>query len=612
MLNRGTEKRTWRGWRIVVPAAAVLLHAGLVLNHYPISLLRGGDVPLRVDMARYFASAHSASQVTGLFGYDPFFMAGYPVGLWNSLGKKGFELFHLLLPRVALPALFYGVLAGVALLAPLAAWYGLRRFWREERHRILLLVLLLTYWHLDTPISYFWMAGNVFFPAMACLVPVAAGLAWDMVAGIRPLRRGLLLGLVAAALFYCHTVVLVALAVPIVLAAWLNRSGLCRAATWFAAGVSALVFGGLCVWWALPLACSIGDCVPQPHPWLQSSWKHLVMDTFSDRGYRHPFDRNLLLHAAVVLGAAGTFLSWNRRRFLSALGVGGIACLGIAYGGSYLGPIACIQPYRFLIPAVLLLLGPMVAGADWAWENMRRASPPMRVVLLAGGLILLPGLSGYLLDRLGEAPAHGMIPSQRQVLDALRQMPVKGRVLCDDMNVGHMIPYTCGLPVIGGLSAQAFLKHRFAGMDNDGLFFAKRSDHCSAADFKTYLHGYGVDYAVFSRSNWIEFAERNADLFERERTAGGYRIYKVKDASPSLVLTGAADVRAGGDRIEVTNVRSESLVLKLHYVPWMAASDGVRLEPEAFLDDPVPFMRATVPAGVTAFRIAKRGSAAGK
>ncbi|MDA0990522.1 MAG: hypothetical protein O3A51_07205, partial [Verrucomicrobia bacterium] len=60
----------------------LVLHGWLVLRTYPLELLRNGTVPLKGDIARHFATAFGGSQVGGLYGYDPYFMAGYPVGLW--------------------------------------------------------------------------------------------------------------------------------------------------------------------------------------------------------------------------------------------------------------------------------------------------------------------------------------------------------------------------------------------------------------------------------------------------------------------------------------------------------------------------------------------------
>ena len=77
--------------RICTAILLLALHAVLVLRSYPPSLLLHGELPLKGDVGRYFATAAGAAGAGGLYGYDPHFMAGYPVGLWNSMGKKRFR-----------------------------------------------------------------------------------------------------------------------------------------------------------------------------------------------------------------------------------------------------------------------------------------------------------------------------------------------------------------------------------------------------------------------------------------------------------------------------------------------------------------------------------------
>jgi hypothetical protein len=190
----------------------ILLHLFLVLREYPPSLLVQAQVPARGDVTRYFATVYGFSQVSGLFGYDPAFMAGYPVGLWNSMGKKGYEMFNLFFPWIPLPILFYLVLAGFAFAGPLILWWSLRSLCPTPRCSVALLVLALVFWDLSSEISYFWGFGNVGYPLACALVPAMTVLAWKLAetAGRRVLGPSLLLGVLAAVVSYVHTVVLLA------------------------------------------------------------------------------------------------------------------------------------------------------------------------------------------------------------------------------------------------------------------------------------------------------------------------------------------------------------------------------------------------------------------
>lgn len=584
-------------------AAILLLHVGLVLRHYPPSLLWRGEVPLHGDIYRYFATTYGVAQTGGLFGYDPFVMAGYPVGLWNSVGKKGFEIAHLLLPWLPLPALFYLVITVVPIVAPVALWLVLRPLLAAGRERLIGLPLILTYWHLGTHISYFWGFGNVFFPATACLVPAMVVLLWNVLQGQAVGRRGALLGLAAAAAVYLHPVVLAAAALAAIPVVLLNLHELRSRRAWGGLSLAAGVCALLTVWWLIPLFRTAGECAPMPKPFLQSSWKHLVMDFFSDRGYRHRFDRTFLFHVAVVFGAAGTVLSWRARRVLSVMGFAAAGCLALSYGGSYVPWMAALQPYRFLIPATVLLLGPAIVGVEWVLHTFQRAGRNGQVLGAILALAMLPQLTGYAIDAFWTRPVGGMCPKDRRMLEAVSRLPGRGRVMCDEASIAHLIPFCTGRAVIGGLSTQAFVKHGFAGMDNDGAFFGRAAAEWSGTALKTYLDAYAVEWAVLVRPEWLDLAARCPEIFEPAGAVDGYHIFRIAEAHPSLVLEGDAEVAPAYRGIDVRNVRTRALVLKLHYARWLSANNGVALEPAPVLDDPVPFIRAVVPDGVVSFTI---------
>ena len=472
---------------------AMLIHAGLVLRAYPPGFLMRGDVPLMGDVPRYFATTVAVAETGGLYGYDPYNMAGYPAGLWNSMGKKGFEIAHLLLPWIGLPRLFYLVIVGLCLLCPVALWLALRPYAGAPIARRLLFGLSLVFWHLSTDIAYFWSFGNIFFPAAACALGVMVVLADQVLSGRRPLVTAAALGVMASAVFYAHTVALVAALAPLAALLVLRRAWRLPVARWGGLLVALLTFAALSVWWLVPLLQTRGDCLPQPKDWFQSGPKQLVMDLFSDRAYRQPFDRNFLYHVVVVLGLCGTWMLWRQRQrpLFVALGVGGAAALALTYGGSYVDALQPLQPYRFTIPASLLLLGPAAAALEAGWGVVRHSTPAMQRVVAVLLLLLMPGFTGYLIDLTWPRSSMAIPAAQLEVMQHLRDHPVQGRVLIDEPSLGHILPYFNRVSVLGGLSTQAFLKHRFAGIDEEGIGFGRKAEEWTAETLRPYLDAYG-------------------------------------------------------------------------------------------------------------------------
>lgn len=601
-----TRKRNWRdGLGPAAMALGLLLHVALVLRAYPPAVFARGDVPLRGDVSRYYATAHAAAGVGGLYGYDPYNMAGYPVGLWNSMGKKGFEVLHLLLPGVPLPRLFYLTLVGVSLLSPILWWLALRPFAPTRRVSGILLALSLVYWHLCTSIAYFWNFGNVFFPACAVGIVVMVAAAHAVLTDRRPALAAGVLGLVAAAVFYAHTVALVAAVAPLLALLAFHGFARHRPRAWgwlLAAGV---LFLALSTWWLVPLLQSRADCLSQPKAWFQSGPKFLVMDLFSDRVYQRQFDRNMLERSAAILGLVGLVLAGRAQPLPSALAVGGVVALVITYAGSQIGFLRSVQPYRFLIPATLLLLAPAALAIDAGIDSWRRTSAAARRVIAVLLLLLVPSLTAYLIDLAWPRDPLGLAPEQRDVIRWFQQHPPAGRVFCDDMELGHILPSMAGVPIIGGLSSQAFLQHRFAGVDDDLIAFGRPPKAWDEDSLRTYCAAYGVEYVVLSSKPWLKAASRAAGLLEPMPAVGGHAFFRVRGADPDLVREGAAQVTADYDGIAVSAIAASPLVLKFHYAPWLDAGPGVRLSPVPILDDPVPFIRADVDAGVAGFVIRK-------
>lgn len=606
-MRAGWQRLVNRGAASAIGAGSLLAHLVLTFRGYPLSSLLRGEVPWRGDLYRYFATAYGMARIGRLYGYDPFFMAGYPAGLWNSMGKKGFEIFHLLFPWVPLPALFCIVIPAVCLLSPLLLWWTLRRHGPTRRAKWILWVACLGYWHMSTHLSYFWSFGNIFFPAACCVLIACLATLWRIVEEKRGAGYALAAGILAGVIFYWHTVVLVAGMAPALAMAVLCRRRLADRRVWLHLGLALAVFLVLAVWWLVPLLRYRQDLVALPKPWFQAGWKHLVMDLFSDRGYRQPYDRNFLYHFAVVFGIAGAWLARAdpRRRLLCVLAAGGAGCLLIAYTFSYVPVLAPVQPYRFLVPAVLFLLAPMAVYLDHAVDVVRAMRPAGRCAVLLLVVLTIPRLTGYMIEVPRARSNEGLPDTERCVLRRVGELQMRGRLLCDN-RLGYLAPWACNVPVIGGLSAQAFLAHRFAGVDHEGVLFGKRPEDWTAAALKTYLDTYAVEYALFMTGPWLAFAARAPGLFERVQTIGAYQIFRVRDAARSYVLDGEAEAFPDYDGIAVRHAASPELTLKLHYAIFLEANNGVTLRPARVLDSPVPFIRASVPAGVNAFEIRRR------
>ena len=563
-------------------------HAGLVLRQFPPSSVARGGLPVKGDVARYIATAEASERLGGS-GFDPMAMAGYPAGGWNSIGKKGYEILGFLTPGVPLGLRFYAYLVGGAILFPILYW---ATAWKLTGvHPLVAAAVVFVVWHLDAQVAYFWEFGNVLYPGTAVLVPLVMWLGWR-VAGRGGWASAAALGLLLGWMAYAHTAIGVAVAVPLaVLGVGVGiRDKSVRPLVRMAA--SGAIAAALFAPWFAYLWATKSDVVPQPHAWFQAGVPHFLSDVLSDRAYRRPFDRNLILRFAVVAGSVGAYLGFRGGRpAVAVVGATGVWCLVVAYTFSFVPQLRSVQPYRFLVPAVACLAIPAMLGVVAAYRAVRAAPPSARWAVAGGMVVFAPSATGYLVDLRQPPLPCGLTADERALLDTLRDLPPAGRLICQPETVGHLVPQWAGKPVLGGLNDQAFVRQRFAGMTEAGDLFGKRAPDWTRTALARVIEDYAVGYAVFSSPDWWAVADAAPQLFQLVKDGGGWRVYRTAGGGYVLRGDGAADVR--GDRV-VCVVRGGEIVVKLHYSPRLRAANA-ELFPVPVGGDPTPFLgvRAT-------------------
>ncbi|MEI6703306.1 MAG: hypothetical protein WCL71_07185, partial [Deltaproteobacteria bacterium] len=321
---------------ILLLCIVFIVHTALVFRMMPPRFLTSGELPAFGDVSRYFASAHSSMSAGGMAGYDPYVMAGYPAGGWNSMGKKGYEIAHFLLPVVPLPLLMSWQLFMGAMLAPFLLWWASIRISGGRSGFVLPFLVSVCFWHFENQVGIFLQCRNVGFPFTAALIPLAIAFYGELLNSRHPTAWGLGLGLVVAGIFYGHPVLMVPLLICCIVYSAFNLKKFRELSIWGGMAVAVTLTLVLALPWLRVLVKTLPDYQPFIYEGFSGSLKHLVMDLFSDRVYQHNFDRNFLLQVAVVWGGAGTFLALRHKgvesQKLLACGIAAAICLGMAYG----------------------------------------------------------------------------------------------------------------------------------------------------------------------------------------------------------------------------------------------------------------------------------------
>jgi hypothetical protein len=531
-------------------------------------------------------------------------MAGYPWGVWNSGGKRGYEFASTLLAWLDVEAAFYFWLVGTALATPLlvalSSWIlGLGR-----AQTAVVLVCAVLACQFEDMVAYFWTFGNVGFTFASALSLLCCSLLFRAVSARGGAVSASLGGVAAGLVFWLQTYAMVPAALgTLAVLATQGRRALSGAA-WLRLGVAGMGFALVVLPWVRPLLLFL-DARSGAIPALEAGVKHFIMDFFSDRAYRHPFDRRAVFHVVVVLAALGTWFARKRgQRNVLGLGLASSLIILSVYTFSSLPLLRETQPYRFYVSFVLYAVIPASIGLREAGRMFLAAGWAGRIPALCAAAALAPSLTAGILDVVGREPASGLGPDQNSVCDLIRGRPEKaGRVICEDGMLGNMLPHRTGRQVIGGLiSEHAPLRHAWASVGQGQAFCKYGARRQPRADeWRRYLRLYDVAFVVTCSLFLRDVMRQLDDVLAESASFGSLTVFEAREEGRSRLWEGedaGTRVAASPNAIAVENAPRGLFVLKYHYLKTLVCSAGARISPRRILDDPVPFIEVQNPSGL--------------
>jgi len=599
-----------RYWKAAAFFALALLNLLLVMHRFPASSLRERNPLVSLELGWHFADAaegHAFLRGRGaIWGYSPHFMAGYPFGAWNSVGRRGYESASCLFFFADFETAYYIWLVLASCLPPVLIALAFALLGRIGGETVACFTIATIVHQFGNIVAYVWRSGMIAFPfACAWAVLYVALL-------VRTLERRSWIcavagGLALAAQVWLHPLVLPAAGIGTVAALLVYRRETLRPAMLLRLAVLAAIALALVLPWAGVL-CALRDTrIHMFHERMLSGVKHFVMDFFSDRRYRFHFDRRVLLHAVMVLAFLGVWRTHgNERRAPLVMGLTVLGLLACTYGFAYNGFLKQTTPYRYLTGAKLFALLPATVGLARAADLWRGANRNGRILAVCLAIALMPGFAGYAFDYayVGRVRHVGMDRNEKAVIVWLKKnAPRNGRVVCD-RNIGNLIPYQTGLEVIGGtLSDEATLAHTWTSTGLAGAF-GRRGPAADVARRRVrtaqYLDLYNVG-AVVTADPLLREDMSAQEHWHRAPDIGPFAVFMTAPERLSFVVEGAAQkgvvVNAESDRIVIENAPAGSFTIKYHYLASLSASGGARLHAASVPDDPVPFIGVDNAAG---------------
>ncbi len=562
------------------------------------------------------------------WGYDPYFLAGFPRGVLVNADNKAWELYYFLLsPLLGSGFAFKSYVLLFLLLYPLCIHAAARNFSLSRAEALLSAFLGILFLHLSLCIDLIkW--GMVSYVIMCFYSLYVASLFYRLLAEFTWKRY--------AAVMVCGTVLLmmhilaplhIFIVLVILYIVFFRNLSTTRHAAVLLLPVMILAFNS---YWLIPIAQMLHYKTDRPenYAWtlqIRSIFEPFIVYVKQCRSIpsNAPTLNNTFFEACLLLfGLKGLFHLFDKghKKTVYSLAGGFVFVFFLTYYGSHFDGLAQFQPQRFAIPLNLFLLIPAAAGL----------APSVRRLFLhktAGSLIFIFTLLFVVLYKPVLRPfgiyykhkTHRLsctFPVElHRLLDAVKKHTSReGRILIEDSESGGGKPeeyygghYPALFPehvkreYLAGPRPMYPIKHSYASFAS-GVLFEKNITDYSLDTLKKMFDIYNVKWIVCWKRESIDFFNRFPDYIRNVCVIDKFTLFEVF-RTPSYFLQGGGVVVAGYNYINVESATAEDAEIVLSY-HW---HDTLRVEPAGTLkrvmigDDPIGFIGITDPPA--AFRI---------
>jgi hypothetical protein len=555
-----------------------------------------------------------------LIGYNPYFMAGYPSNTIQDLSIKFFELISIALSTLSMSTVQWFKLSGFLSMAsvPWLMYFSARNFFASDEARnvaALSAALLGTiYWWNSLPREMFFY-GMIGFPVASYLSIWGVSLFYRIAnegRAFTPVHLGWLIFALFILPLHVQSILTF---VPPTIALLVAQPKLLQRnlllALLGATAASLLVNSP----WLFTAIAHRGDDVSQTIvdqlPLFASTDPFtFLIDYLGAKGYwtfRPSFVEKGLRLALLILGVLGTRkLIQSEQRALGIMLAGAISVLFlVAYFGAFVPSVKAWQPLRFKVPYDLFLsIGAAYAISHWlsgrSGEFWRFVPWLLSIALCAFAVNLVQTESNGKLQ-LRTQP----IPEIAAVIDWIeRETPAEARVLFeesgdetgfvyDGMYLSSFVPHRSGRQLIGGPINLYNDRHHFAEF-HSGRLFKRDIAAFSDEELRNYLSLYNIGAVVAFHPASLKRFQSMPGLLTLDRRIGPVHLLKVNQTL-SWFVQGEGKVKASLNRLELTEIKGNVIVLKYHWVAGLKSEPAAKIEPVKLADDPIPFIKIIDP-----------------
>jgi hypothetical protein len=614
-----------------------LLHGlGLTLLYSPMQGLLNNQPIIEQDWGLHFHHLKSMEafwhQDRAFWGYNPFFMAGYPSNTIQDLSIKFFEFAALALSTLGLaPIQWFKILAFLSMACvPWLMYFAARSLFFDRdniKNSAALVAALLgtAYWWNSLPREMFFYGMVGYAPASYASV-LGVTLLYRIAKTSSSWSRTHLGWLVLALVILPLHVQSIVIFLPPMIALLVVQRDVFRR--------------NLLIWTVVGAALSILVSLP----WLPPAFHHrsddvasaivdqlplftsidpftFIKDYLGPSGYwsfRPSFLEKGFRLMLLFLGSWGTWklLRDENRAAGVMLASASLVLFLLAYFGSLMPFVKSWQPLRFKVPLDLFLA---LAASQIVAHGLAQRSLSSRSYVLPA--VAACGFLAFLFNLIETETRAKMLlrtelrPELHAIVEWIKQdTPAEGRVLFeesgdetgfvyDGMYLSSFIPHWTGRELIGGPINLYNDRHHFAEF-HSGKFLKKDIRILTDDAIRNYFRLYNIGAVVAFYPASVQRIQSVPGLVTSDRRVGPIHLMKVNQPL-TWFLQGEGRVKASLNRLDLSEIKGKEIVLKYHWTEGLAASPPARIVPVKIYDDPIPFIKIIEPPATLTLRIAE-------
>ena len=611
--------------RRVLIGAILFLHAlGLISLYDPLPGLYDINPIIKQDWGLHFHHLKSLEAFwqkdKTFWGYNPYFMAGYPSNTIQDLSIKLFEFVALTLSFFALePIQWFKLSVFLATSSiPWMLYLTARNLFEEEGIKnvasIAAALLGTIYWWNSLPREMFFY-GMIGYSTAAYASLLGVSLFYRIAKqqtswGAVPI--GWLLFVFAILPLHIQSLIIFLPAVIGLLSA--RPKLLQRNLLLWTIGAATVSLAVNMVWLA-PAFDHRGDdvsaaIVEQLSLFVSADPFTFLKDYLTPRGYSsfrtNAWEKGLRLMLLVFGVMAILQLLRQQKEFGALLAAAVITLFFITYFGSFIPFMKGWQPLRFKVPYDLfLVIASSYFIARWLTiDSLKRSS------YLAPSLFVC-SIVAFLINLIHtESPGRmhlrtHMRPEIAAIVEWIQKdTPENGRVLFeesgdesgfvyDGMYLSALIPHITGRQLIGGPINLYNDRHHFAEFHAGKLF--KRDTHTlTDEEIRNYFRLYNIGAIVAFHPASLQKFQSLPGLIVLDKRIGPVHLMRVNQPL-TWFIEGEGKVEASANRVQVLEAEGKEVTLKYHWTQGLAGSPALKIVPVQMYDDPIPFVKIINP-----------------